>query len=482
MYNVWLSCLLILSSVLLSNLVFYGIRKRKVAGILFFTILMIAMIIHSLGYAFELLSNTVEQMYLCTQIEYIGVAFYPFLIMLFAREYADEKKFANRYSLTLMLTINIVTLVLVNTNSYHWLYYSSVGIDSAAGFNMLTLDKNVWYYVQVVSLYVAILYSIIVFSTKLKRARGGYRKQVIFMIIGTLIPITTSVIYFLGLGPVYIDLSPFSYFFMSLFLAVGLLKYDILFLAPVTYEMVFNSIGEAVLVINKEHILVNFNNASKNFFPSLSKIKIGESVHFVQELKDYDFKGKQSIYEINGRILNFKAIHIKNNKVSVYVVNDITESERVKKQLEILAREDSLTGLYNRRFFMSEIQKSSKESILAIIDIDYFKLANDTFGHVEGDKVLSYFGGELKDFFKEELVCRYGGEEFAIFMEGINMEEAFNKIERFREKIKGSDMIIKITFSAGLAKCKRENISEALIQADTKLYEAKEKGRNQTRY
>lgn len=481
MNNVLLSILLIISSALLGNLVLYGIRKKEIPGVFFFSLLMTAMIIHSVGYAFELLSDTLGQMYFWIRIEYIGAAFYPFLIMLFAREYTDEKRFANKYLLTLMFTVGIITFLLVNTNSYHWLYYSSIGVDPSPGFCILALEKGMWYYVQVFCLCFSIIYSIIIFSIKIKRTRGDYRKKVIFMLIGVSIPMITLIIYMLGLGPVYIDLSPFSYFFMSSFIIIGLLRYDILFLAPVTHEMVFNSIEEAVLVVDNDELLINFNDASKRFFPTLAKIKIGDSIHLIQELKDYNFSAKQSIYEIQGKILRFKVIHIKNDKVRIYVVDDITESEQAKKQLEILATEDALTGLYNRRYFMEKVEASTEEGIIVIIDLDHFKSINDTFGHIEGDRVLRDFGGELKRFFDHQTVCRYGGEEFAIFMKGVAMEEGLRLIETMREKTAGMNFSSKVTFSAGMAECKDCKVSEALIHADRKLYEAKENGRNQTR-
>ncbi len=165
----------------------------------------------------------------------------------------------------------------------------------------------------------------------------------------------------------------------------------------------------------------------------------------------------------------------------IYVVDDITESEQAKKQLEILATEDALTGLYNRRYFMEKVEASTEEGIIVIIDLDHFKSINDTFGHIEGDRVLRDFGGELKRFFDHQTVCRYGGEEFAIFMKGVAMEEGLRLIETMREKTAGMNFSSQVTFSAGMAECKDCKVSEALIHADRKLYEAKENGRNQTR-
>lgn len=477
-----LSILLIISSLLLSNLALYGIRRKKVPGALAFSILLTAMIVHSLGYAFELLSDTIEKMYFWIRIEYIGVAFYPLLIILFAREYTDERKLANRYVLSLLIIINVVTLVLVNTNEYHFFYYTSVSLDYSLGFNALKLEKGIWYYVQTVTLCFSNLYSMMIFAKKSRRSRGDYRKRAFVMLIGVTIPMTVFIIYILGLGPASIDLVPFSYLLMSLLIGVGLFRYDILFLTPITHEMVFNAVEEAVLVTDKKGIIINFNRASKYFFPSLEKIRVGEPIDLISELKDYDFELNQDTYEIDNKIYRFKIIDMQSNKGRIYVISDITESERVKKQLEILATTDALTEIDNRRFFMEKLQKLTKEGVFVIMDIDNFKNINDSFGHTQGDKVLSYFGNELKNFFKESMVCRYGGEEFAVFMEENDLNKAFIQLEAFRKRITANEQDIKFTFSAGMAKYETGLISNAIIEADEKLYEAKENSRNQIRY
>lgn len=477
-----LSILLIISSILLSNLSIYAIRRKKIPGAFAFSVLLIAMTLHSLGYTFELLSDTVEKMYFWVKIEYMGVAFYPFLIMLFAREYTDERKLANRYVLSLMITVNIVTLIFVNTNYYHFLYYTSVEVASSLGFNVLKLEKGIWYYVHVSALCFSNLYSIAVFVVKSKKSKGDYRKRAIFMLLGVTIPILVFNVYILGLGPAYIDLLPFSYIFMGLLIGVGLFRYDILFLTPITHEMVFDAVDEAVLVVDRKGMLISFNRASKQFFPSLENIRSGESIHLIRELIEYDFELNQDSYEMDGKTYNFKVIEMKNNRGRLYVVNDITESEQARKQLEILATTDMLTGVYNRRYFMDEIEKEMNGGVFVIIDIDNFKNINDTFGHVEGDKVLSYFGNEFKNFFKEYLLCRYGGEEFAMFIKNDNLSEAFKKLEVFRERIASGEHDLRFTFSAGMAEYETGKISNAIIEADKKLYQAKENGRNQIRY
>lgn len=477
-----MSILLIISSVILMQMFFYAIRRRHINGAFSFSILLLLMSIHTFGYVFELLSETLEQMYFWIRFEYIGIAFYPFLIMWFSKIYTDEGKFANKYVLSLIFMINLVTLILVNTNSYHWLYYDSVKVDYSLGFSVLNLGKGVWYYVQTIILYISNIYGAFVFAKKLNKSKGQYRNKTWFMFIGVTVPIFINIIYFLNLGPSHIDLMPFSYIFMSIFLCIGFFRYNVLFLIPVTYEMIFNAVDEAVIVTDKNGIIIRFNNASKLYFPSLENVNIGEHSDSILELSDYDFKSDNESYRLNDKIYKLKLINIKRSGVKIYVANDITEYENIKKQLKILASIDPLTEIYNRRYFMEELKKSKTRGVFSIIDIDKFKSINDKFGHIEGDNVLIYFAEKLKSFFKEDLICRYGGEEFAIFISNNNLDDSLKKMDEFRNIIASREDGVRFTFSAGLAVYENEDIEEVIDIADKKLYEAKENGRNQIRY
>lgn len=477
-----MSMLLIVSSVLLVQMFFYAIKRRHINGAFSFSILLLAMSFHTFGYAFELLSETLEHMYFWIRFEYIGVSFYPFLIMMFARYYTDERRVANKYLLSLILMVNLVTLILVNTNSYHWLYYASVKVDHSLGLRVLNLEKGIWYYTQVITLCFSNIYGIFAFSNKLQKSKGKYREKTWFMLVGVIIPMVVFIIYFFGIGPRHIDLMPFAYIFMSVLLWVGLFRYKVLFLMPVTYEMIFNAVDEAVIVTDKSGILIRFNNASKLFFPSLENINIGEHVDSISELSDYDFKSDNDTYRLNDKIYKFKLINMESNGVKIYVANDITESENIKKQLKTLASLDPLTGIYNRRYFMGEFKKSKINGVFVIIDIDHFKGINDKFGHIEGDNVLSYFAEQLKSFFKEDMICRYGGEEFAIFISNNNLDDSFKKMNEFRNMIASREEGLRFTFSAGLAVYENKDIEAVIDKADKKLYEAKANGRNQVRY
>lgn len=160
--------------------------------------------------------------------------------------------------------------------------------------------------------------------------------------------------------------------------------------------------------------------------------------------------------------------------------------------LAIIALKDHLTGLYNRHFFVDEGKsrfsrslRHNEELSTVILDIDHFKAINDTFGHLAGDVVLKNVANVLEtNKRKEDLIARFGGEEFVLVMEKCSAEHAKIKAEELRKKIEASEIEgIKVTASFGIAERNdtTESFEQMLKNADEALYAAKENGRNQVR-
>jgi len=166
-------------------------------------------------------------------------------------------------------------------------------------------------------------------------------------------------------------------------------------------------------------------------------------------------------------------------------------SEREK--LEKLAREDSLTGIYNRRYIMevldNEINRYNRHRIsfsLLMIDLDHFKQINDTWGHPAGDRVLHSVGDALRTGLRStDIVGRIGGEEFMVILPYTNGECAMIVAEKIRNDMKKlvfseGDENYTITASIGVANVNENDIDSARIifRADKALYSAKDKGRD----
>lgn len=156
------------------------------------------------------------------------------------------------------------------------------------------------------------------------------------------------------------------------------------------------------------------------------------------------------------------------------------------------AREDSLTGLANRRWFdeqfAAEFERAMREDrplTLALVDIDHFKRINDQYSHAAGDAALRHVADTMRAQLRaEDRIARYGGEEFALLFADTTLEQARQLAERLRHAVEETDCAafapgLQITVSIGLAARGDEPHHERLVsQADARLYEAKRSGRN----
>ena len=165
------------------------------------------------------------------------------------------------------------------------------------------------------------------------------------------------------------------------------------------------------------------------------------------------------------------------------------------QKLEILATQDSLTGCLNRRAFYEKAKEylaatAAGGSNLACImaDIDLFKSFNDRYGHAVGDQVIQFVAATLKSALrKDDVVCRYGGEEFCLLFSNSDIENAVTIVERIRHEIETQSPSaipdkpeIRISASFGVSDLSlgAKDIEELITQADKALYKAKADGRN----
>ncbi|PHS31987.1 MAG: hypothetical protein COA92_07360 [Sulfurovum sp.] len=167
----------------------------------------------------------------------------------------------------------------------------------------------------------------------------------------------------------------------------------------------------------------------------------------------------------------------------------------MQDELKELSHRDYLTNLYNRRYFnefskkfLNNVKQESEQMSVIMLDIDFFKNINDTYGHAIGDEIIKLLASLLKDNTREsDIVFRLGGEEFAILLPSTGKEKISNIAEKLRVVIENKefritkDKSIRLTVSLGVA-CvnfeKDHNMSESLNRADKVLYQAKAEGRN----
>lgn len=171
------------------------------------------------------------------------------------------------------------------------------------------------------------------------------------------------------------------------------------------------------------------------------------------------------------------------------------ELVETNKRLERLSITDGLTRLYNHRYFQDELARAFEESqrygrplSLAIIDLDFFKKINDTYGHAVGDEVLKGVSHIFNESIRStDLVARYGGEEFTVMMPETELQDAVVFAEKIRGLVEATPIStqagpLAVTVSIGTASVPHTSVhaaKELIVAADKALYRAKSSGRNQ---
>lgn len=192
----------------------------------------------------------------------------------------------------------------------------------------------------------------------------------------------------------------------------------------------------------------------------------------------------------------FKALELLARiKTQLNMQDLLADIEESHNQLKLLASQDHMTKLYNRRYF-SEISttildlaiRHQKKLSIVMIDIDKFKTINDTYGHHIGDSVIISLANTLKQLSrKSDIVCRFGGEEFVILLPETDANGAISIAQKIRQAVEENavsienDQLLNFTISAGVSELDPKNekhIQRVIQRADEALYEAKESGRN----
>lgn len=278
---------------------------------------------------------------------------------------------------------------------------------------------------------------------------------------------------------------------------------------------------DGIITIDSKGVIQTFNPASEKIFGYSSQEILGKNISQLMPepdssqhdgyLEKYLKTGITNIIGFSREVVGLKKngesfpLEININEMTwqeksefVGIVRDITQRRELEEKLKRLSVLDGLTGIGNRRLFDETLDKEWKRAMrdqlplsLILLDIDFFKLYNDSYGHQGGDTCLKQVATALAQCSQRpaDLVARYGGEEFAVILPETNLEGASNLAEAIRSSIENlkiehnkNTASSYVTVSSGVSVMtpNRGALCEQLISnADKALYQAKENGRNQ---
>lgn len=294
-------------------------------------------------------------------------------------------------------------------------------------------------------------------------------------------------------------------------------------------QAILDSAGQIILSVDNDGIIRSFNAAGERLLGYRAEELIGKATpylfHDMEEIEQRRAEASQALgYELTvdelfhsraraGEATSWEWHYVRrdgtrfpvelsltplldengNRTGFMGIVTDISERKASEQRLLELATTDALTKLSNRRHFLEQVDQALRHArryneaiAVALIDIDHFKRINDTQGHAAGDTALTAVAARLADALRDsDLICRWGGEEFAALLVHTSHNMAVMVAERLRTAAQNLNLWydghpLPITVSIGLSDwCPTETaLEKALRRADAALYQAKQSGRN----
>lgn len=478
----------------------YALTCWRQRNMKYFAFLTIAVAINVLGYFLEVTSNTLEAAIVACKVAYMGVPFTGLLLLQFSMDYSTGMNLSRPLRAGLYLlgaSFSIAVFLYPDIP----LFYENLSFSTEGLVNHLVVTPGPLYYPCIIygSLFTILaIVNLVASFIREKRYEG-----IIIFIIAVILPLFAQFYTMLfglidGWNPQRTALA-----LSVVFLAFYLARYKQARWQSTGRELVVQEMDDGFILLDNKGTVIDHNEAAEKFFSVLGqrkrRLKIDEVwQHSPIEYLEYGVHHMD--IQKGGEVINFKIttsplVAEGETTGTLIVINDDTANNKMLKELTRMARIDELTGLNNRATFFNDAtisfnlakREESNKGCALMLDIDYFKNVNDTYGHAVGDEVLRYIGHMLINRFRHTDICgRYGGEELSIWMPATSLEGSIKVAEEIRSLVEdhvfdAEGTTFKVTVSIGIA-CMRSleihTFDELMKKADFALYEAKHSGRN----
>ncbi len=443
---------------------------------------------------------------LISKFQYIGISLTPLSWLIFSLTAIKKTEYLKPRNIALLSVIPLITIGLAMTNEAHHLIWEKIDFTGSS----IIAEHGSWFPVHIAYSY--LLIAIATISAAIQYLRNPkYKQDLIAIIMAPLIVLLANFNNLAGLVDVNdLDIVSVSFSFSILMFAWVVLKGHYLPLAPIARTILVENMQDAIVVLDSDQRVIDFNPSAIKLFGRKKGEIIGE--RFSALVRDKE-TAKRIVESTQTELfLNHKYLQALNTRISalsreaqgfLIVFRDISilkntqdklekakeDLQKANDELQVIANTDHLTGLPNRRYFhekfvleVSRQKRHDSALSLLILDLDHFKRINDTHGHAAGDEVLRRVSTIIKDTAREyDIAGRLGGEEFGLILPGTDREGATNYAERLRKSIQTShaEDEIPITASIGLTEAKKGmSVKQIFEAADTALYQSKETGRN----
>jgi len=499
LFSVIIVCIFLAASLFAEIYILFRSQSHKKN----YFLLMQAMIItYLVGYLLELTSTTTDESFIAVKVLYIGGLFVTTFAFFFIADYCNIKLHPI-FIKSPMILICFFMIAIMWTTNYHHLVYVDYYYDSVITNRLEFTPGPLYTFLHLYPIFLVVL-AILILVNQLRIWKNKYRKQLLLLILCMSIPFLSEGIYVImvlaGFDS-HLYLTPYSMSLMSFFICLWVMRFNIFEIISIATLTAIEHIKEGFVLVDKNNNYLSSNAATGKILPGILKLNKGESIFSAADWPEELKNDKRSTIDFsinNGSTRHYAAsispVLAPNKNVigKIFLFWEITDTVKLMKELENAAYIDSLTQIYNRKHFIElanvEIERAirmNQSTFTAMLDLDFFKKVNDTYGHAAGDMVLKATAGIIRQTIRSyDLLCRYGGEEFVLLLTALDTSEAKRLVERIRENMEHSILFyegteIRVTCSIGLAEfLKTDTLETAIKKADEALYSAKNSGRN----
>jgi diguanylate cyclase (GGDEF)-like protein len=443
---------------------------------------------------------------------YLFIGIIPLGWISFAFEFTDHKQWIRSVYFKLLLIIPILAVALVFTNSMHHLIWQRIAYEPLPqGYLYMHILEHgpffwvFWFYAYTL---VSIGSIMLIYNSLLTRNLAG--SQARLMAIAALPPLIANVIYLFRLIPgVVKDFSPLSYTLSGVLLALSIFRYRLLELKPLARAYLVDTLADGMITFDDNLKVVDFNPAAERIFnkpqnrlklgqpqadllPALRQIAANKTAEPCMSEIEFPEASGEKYFDLQIQRITRSGLTLG----YLIVLHGITEHKRLLQAVQKLAEEDTLTGVFNRSRFAELAEQSLAGALkqgqpfsILMIDIDHFKIINDTRGHLDGDQILQEFTQKLNTMLRStDILGRIGGDEFVVLLPDTSVEQARSLAQRVCSQIAVEKFLPdkdgdspEVTISIGVASYTHDcgfNLEKVIGRADKALYQAKAQGRN----
>ena len=486
-------------------LLWHGWRNRNRPGALPFVLLIALSTAWTIEAALEYLSTDLAAKLLWADIQYLSIVFVPVALLAMALDYTGNGRWLTRRNLCLFCLVPLITLGLQWTNSHHFLMRSSAWLDTSGGHAVVgrTFGPAFWFHAAYSYGMIAVALALLLHAAAIRPP--AYRKQPAILVAGVSAPLIWNLIYLLkpGVVPAF-DYTPAFFTLGGLIIAYGLFRFGVFNLVVVARDTLLESMSDGLLVLDPAGVVVDLNEAARALMDrpiaDIMGAPIAESWPAWSEVAGPYEEGADLALVAVGKGADRRSFEVKisdlkgrpNVEGRMLVIHDVTERSLLEESLRQQALTDGLTGLANRTLFMSKLtdqvhlarRHPQRLFAVVVLDVDRFKLINDTVGHPAGDSVLENFAIRLRRCVREmDTVARLGGDEFLILLTEISdLRDVVVILERIQDEMRSpfhmrqQQMLVSVSTGVVLWNASYRDAEDLLHAADTAMYQAKQAG------